>query len=147
MKVRDLLERKSELRQKITDLGKELSELGKEIEEKDLTTFIANGELPSPDGHRIQRLRNQHRYLLKLGQSLDIEIARANDKEGQKEIAKLERKADGFTVIRQKLSNKIQYYQSKITQLREDQKITRTEEERLRRACSPDGSTKERSIP
>ena len=133
MKVKDLLERRIKLRTKIVDLGKELAELGEQMQEKDLSVFIQNGILPSPDGHRIQKLRNQHKYLLKLGISLDQEIAKSNEGEKQKGISKLVRGADQFKVIRLKLSSRIEHYQAKITQLRADQKILRTKEDELRR--------------
>jgi len=142
MKLKDLLDRKTKLKEKVFSLGKESSDLGQETEQKDLAKYINDGVLPSLNGHKIQKLKNEHRYLLKIGVSLDQEIVKSQSLERQKRIAKLNRQANESSRIRESLNDKIRHHLIKTESLRKESREAHDEERRLRLLAKQEGTPK-----
>ncbi len=132
MKVKDLLLRRTQLKEQKESILKQINEMTASMERKELEKFIETGESGQVDGHQLDKLQRKRKQLVLLGGSLDKEILKANEKEKAKEKARILKEANEFAQVRERLQNKIRHHLTKIEKLREESRAIHSEEHTLR---------------
>ena len=89
MKVKELLERRKELRIKKKDLLSQIDQETAKMNKVDLQEFLKSGDAGQVNGFELEKLGKKRHHLKLLGESLDEAIAEAQSKESDRRKAQL----------------------------------------------------------
>ncbi len=128
IKSRDLILRKTQLREQKADILRQIDEMTADMHRKDLEQFIRSGSPEQVDGKQLRLLQRKHQHLANLEGSLNLEVAKARKRERQHSLDRLNKKIEVLEKKRKdSLYSRYLHFQSKIAALMEEDKKIKEE--------------------
>ena len=140
MKVKELLERRKELRSQKKDLLSQIDQETAKMNKVDLQEFLRSGDAGQVNGFELEKLAKKRNHLKLLGESLDEAIVQAQKIEKERKRAKLLRQAEAMAYKRAKLTDKIRHFLYKVQALQKEAREAHTEERALTAKARQDNS-------